>query len=450
MSERVIYLVRSWPRLSQTFIVNEVLALERRGLELSIFSLVRSGEEIVQPQVAQVRAPVTHLEDAAHQSWRSRVQRHRALWAAAPGRYLRTLLYCLRHPEAAAGYGDSSTLRCFDHAVQVAVAIEGLRASGDDPMHVHAHFAHDPALVAMLVARLTDLPFTFTAHARDLLQIPPTSLAARAAEATALVTCCGANADYISAAVPPARRPPVHLIYHGVELGRFSPTPRDPATSVPRLLSVGRLVEKKGYADLLRALARLAAENRPFTCEIYGDGPLDDELLRLRDSLGLRAQVELMGARSSDQIAAALGAADAFVLTPLVTEDGDRDGIPNVLVEAMACGLPVVTTSAGGITELVESEVNGLVTAPGDVSAVADALSRLLGDPGLRGRLGAAARGTVENGYDIDFAARALETLFRPTSLSAAPTPLPAEIEDLVDRRDAQPPREEDERVGAP
>lgn len=409
MSERVIYLVRSWPRLSQTFIINEVLALERRGLRLNIFSLVRSGEQVVQPQVSGVLAPVAYLEDARRDA---HARAHLTVLCAAPTRYLGALVLCLRRPNLAAGYGECTALDCFFHAVQVAASVERMRAAGDPATHVHAHFAHDPALVGMLLSRLTGLPFSFTAHARDLLQIPVRSLVARARAATALVTCCVANADYISSVVPANVRPPVRVVHHGVELGRFLPTPRDPYARATRLLSVGRLVEKKGYADLLHALKLVAFTGVPFTCRIYGDGPLRTPLTTLRNALGLREQVEFMGAASGEQIADELAGTDVFVLTPRVTEDGDRDGIPNVLVEAMACGLPVVTTSAGGITELVEDEVNGLVAEPGAVDAVAEKIGRLLANPQLRGRLSVAARATAESDYDVDLAARALEDVF--------------------------------------
>jgi glycosyltransferase involved in cell wall biosynthesis len=150
-----------------------------------------------------------------------------------------------------------------------------------------------------------------------------------------------------------------------------------------------------------------------FSCRIYGDGPLQAVLTELRDSLGLQHQVHLMGAQSTGQIVAALRDADAFVLTPRVVEGGDRDGIPNVLVEAMACGLPVATTTAGGITELVQHGVNGLLAEPGDVVAITESIASLLADPARRGRLGRAARRTVERGYDIDVAARRLEPVLR-------------------------------------
>ena len=167
MNGRVVYIVRSWPRLSQTFIVNEVLALERRGVKLDLVTMVRSGETVVQPQVADVRAPVSYLDVPK----RRRIHPHLAAFAAAPGRYVCALLLVLRQPWLAAGYGDSSARKCLTHAARIAAGIHARRGP-DRPTHVHAHFAHDPALVAMLVRQLTGLPFSFTAHARDLYQIP--------------------------------------------------------------------------------------------------------------------------------------------------------------------------------------------------------------------------------------------------------------------------------------
>jgi glycosyltransferase involved in cell wall biosynthesis len=356
----------------------------------------------VQPQVADVRAPVTYLDDPRPR----RLRAHLSAFAATPGRYLSALLLCLRRPRLASGYGDSSALECLTHAARIAAGVHALRGPGR-PSHVHAHFAHDPALVGMFVSMLTGLPFSFTGHARDLYQIPASSLAAKAARATTLVTCCEANVTFLQETLPHSRVP-VEVIHHGVDLDRFSPSTRTDS-GVPTLVSVGRLVEKKAFDDLLRALARI---DQPFSCHIYGDGPLLDELVSLRDELGLDDRVDFMGARDSNEIVKALGDADAFVLTPTNMEDGDRDGIPNVLVEAMACGLPVVTTTAGGITELVADEVNGLLCDPDDVTSIAQAVGRIVADPELRARLGAAGRTTVEADYDVNTAAARLEALY--------------------------------------
>lgn len=412
----VIYVVRSWPRLSQTFILNEVLALEARGTELAIFSLVSSGETVVHPRVSEVRARVTVLT-RSRPSVLTRLRAHRVVLMAAPLRYAATWWLALRRPRLAAGYGTCNAVQCFGHAVNVASGIIRMRAEeGQQPSHIHAHFAHDPALVGLLAARLTGLPFSFTGHARDLLQIPAAALGVRASAATALVTCCRANADYIQATVPASARPPVVVVHHGVDLSRFRPAPAGEPEGLPMILSVGRLVEKKGFDDLLRALAGLRDTGPPFQAHVYGDGPLRSRLLSLRDELGLQNHVELVGARDHDGIVAAMASAHLFALTPRRTEDGDRDGIPNVLVEAMACGLPVVTTTTGGIPELVLHEENGLVTAPGDVAALTAALHRLLVDTALRRRFGAAGRATVENDYDVAVAARALQAIFENAS----------------------------------
>ncbi len=157
-----------------------------------------------------------------------------------------------------------------------------------------------------------------------------------------------------------------------------------------------------------------------FRCDIYGDGPERDNLLSLRDRLDLSHEVHFRGAQGEDSIVAALGAADLFVLTPRVANDGDRDGIPNVLVEAMSTGLPVVTTAAGGIAELVEHDRNGVLTEPGDLSGIAKHITDLLSDRERRGRLGAAARVTVEQSFDVDEAARRLERLIQPVGVSRA------------------------------
>jgi glycosyltransferase involved in cell wall biosynthesis len=414
MPGRVIYLVRSWPRLSQTFVVEEILALERRGVDLVVVALTRSGEDLVQPQVGAVRAPVLLLEAA---SLRGRLRDHVTVLRRCPRRYLATAAYALTRPWLARGYTRSSAPRCWSDAVQVAALVldlvAGAPAGAHRPTHLHAHFAHDPALVGALTTRLTGLPFSITAHARDLVQTPPRALAARLRHADAVITCCAANVAHLRAVLPASALPPVHLVHHGVRLDTLPTDRPGPSTTlVPSIVSVGRLVEKKGYADLLRALTRLRATGQPFTCAIYGDGPLRAELEELRDTLGLADRLTLAGAVPHTDALAAIARADVFVLAPRVTADGDRDGIPNVLVEAMGCGTPVVTTDAGGVAELVRHDANGLLGPPGDRDWLAAALARVLGDGALAARLGQAGRQTVLADYDVEVAAARLATLF--------------------------------------
>jgi glycosyltransferase involved in cell wall biosynthesis len=383
-------------------------------MELAILSLVRSGETLVHPQVAQVRSPVSYLEDGAQRSRIRRTGSHATELARAPTRYVRTLALCLRDRTLTEGYGECTRLQAFDLAVQVAHSARAMRTRGDTPAHIHAHFAHDPALVGALAASLTGLSFTFTAHARDLLQISPAALAARARAAHRIVTCCRANAAYLEATLPRTGRPPVTVVHHGVDLRRFRPTGNHPASGHLRFVSIGRLVEKKGFPDLIEALRLVKDTGRPFRCDIYGEGPDLDRLTSLRAARGLVDDVRFLGAGDTDRIVQALRDADVFVLTPLVAADGDRDGIPNVLVEAMGSGLPVVATDAGGVAELVEHRHNGLLARAGDPRDVAERLCELMDDVEQRRRLGAAARTTVERAYDVDAAARTLQQLMVP------------------------------------
>ena len=407
MTGRVAYVVRSWPRLSQTFVLNEVLAVERLGCELSIFAMVRSGEELVQPQLAQVRAPVHYLDDDPGPSGASPQRRaslgHARAWATAKGR--RSL---------GAGYATVSPTTSLRLATRLADAIGRSAAEGRPIDHIHAHFAHDPALVAMFAHQLTGLPFSFTAHARDLYGVPRPALVARARAASAIITCCQANVDHLHTQLPARLRSRVRLIHHGVDLSAFAPLGAEvpAATAAPLIVSVGRLVEKKGFTDLLAALGLRRTRGVRFRCVIYGEGPLRDALEHQRRALGLEDVVELAGQRRQDEVAAELTRAQVFALTPCVTADGDRDGVPNVLAEAMASGLAVVATPVGGIEDLVRHGDNGLLAPPHDAPAIADAIGELLADTALRERLGAAARRTVEADFDLDTAASRLTDLF--------------------------------------
>jgi glycosyltransferase involved in cell wall biosynthesis len=435
---QVGYVLRSYPRLSQTFILHEILALEQLGLSLQIFAITNPHEPVAQAQVAEVRAPVQYLEDVTRRSRAIILREHLRTALASPRRYAATLRYLLRNKVIDTAYTASSRFECFHQAVYLA---RQLRRPDNTIGHLHAHFAHDPALIALLTHMLTGISFSFTAHARDLFQIPRQSLIERIAAASAVLTCCGANLAYFDEVVPTALRAKVRLIHHGVNLEGFQPrtenghpqgqprtedlqdesgSPFSPALSLveavpdsaPLILSVGRLVAKKGFPDLLRACALLKQSGQRFRCAIYGDGPLRAELAALIDELGLAGDVALPGECSQRELIPIFQQADIFALTPFVTEDGDRDGIPNVLVEAMACGLPPVSTAVSGIPELIQHEYNGLLAQPRDIAELAAQLGRLLADAQERNRLGAAARRTVVEHFDLHAAARQIAELF--------------------------------------
>jgi glycosyltransferase involved in cell wall biosynthesis len=290
--------------------------------------------------------------------------------------------------------------------VRVTAALDGA-----PPTRLHAAFAHDPALVALLTSRLSGVPFSFTAHARDLYELPPARLVRRVEAAEAVVTCCDANRRHLAAVLPGTLAGKVDVVVHGVDVERFRPPAGPAGNDPPVLLSVGRLVEKKGFPDLLQAAASLQRRGYRFRLDIHGDGPDRPALAAAVTELGLEDDVRLLPAIPRDALAETYRRADVFVLTPFVTGSGDRDGIPNVLVEAMASGLPVVATAVGGIPELVEHGGNGLLAEPRDVGAVIAHLACLLDDADERARLGVRARATVLERFDDRQAATTLAAL---------------------------------------
>lgn len=409
MAGAVMYLTRSWPRLSQTFIVNEVLALERLGVDLEVFAMTRSGETVTQPQVDEVRAPVRYLDDA---TTHRRVRDHVRVLLSAPGRYLAAARFARRNPDLSSGYATATTTECFHQAVHIAATYGRRRRTGTPVIHLHAHFAHDPALVAYFVHRMTQVTYSITAHARDLYQIPQRSLAVRTGAARSVQTCCETNATYLHDTLDAHTMAKVRVSHHGVDLRQFVPrSPDEVHHGAPRIVSVGRMVEKKGFPDLLRACAEVARD-RAFTLTIYGDGPMRGELEALRDELGLEKTVIFAGEHDSSVIVEAMRTADVFAITPFVTADGDRDGVPNVIVEALASGLPVVSTRVGGVGEAVLHRQNGLLSDSHDVPAISAHLRELIEDAELRQELGLAARATVEERFDVDAAARRLVGVF--------------------------------------
>jgi glycosyltransferase involved in cell wall biosynthesis len=430
--QQIGYILRSYPRLSQTFILNEILELERSGVDLKIFAITNPAEALIQPQVSQVHADVVYLETCLQRPLRQVLAEHFRVLLRAPIRYLRAFFYTTLHYQIDQGYATSSRFACFIYAVfliQLIAAEE--KASGQVIRHLHAHFAHDPALIAQLAHRLTGIPYSFTAHARDLFQVPRGILAGRIRTARAVVTCCHANLDYLLQLTPSAGDK-LHMIYHGVNLRGFQPAaiPLIPNTGAPLLVSVGRLVEKKGYFDLLASLEQVSRAQVPYRCEIYGEGPLRQHLQDWITAHHLEGQVILAGSRDQAELIPVLQQAVLFILTPSITEDGDREGIPNVLMEAMAVGLPVISTAIAGIPELITTGMNGLLFPPHAVDAIAGGIIDLLRDPEKSFQLGEAARRTVTQQFDIVQAAASLKQLF---DFSPPPDP-PELVENLSSR----------------
>ncbi len=399
------YLTKRFPRLSETFILDEILGLEAAGVPLRLFAVADPGETTVQPDVSRVASPVVYLRNPAGPAARARdglstVAAHARLLARAPRRYLGIVAYILRERR------HRSTLVNFAQAGRLARMLEDAGAR-----HLHAAFAHGPASVAHFVHLLTGLDFSFAAHAKDLYVTAPDLLARKVKDARFVLVCSQSAADELTRRAGGDTK--VVLAPHGVDTARFAPragAARPPGAPL-RVLAVGRLVEKKGYLVLLEALATLERRGVAVTCRIIGAGPQRALLAERAALLGIAGSVEFAGARTHQEIAAAYQDADVFVQASVVLESGDRDGIPNALLEAMASGLAVVASDVAGIPEVVAPGC-GLLVPPGDATALADALGRLADDEPLRGALGRGARAHSVAAFDRGECVRAIVPLF--------------------------------------
>lgn len=363
--------------------------MEARGAELAIFAFKDPGETMHNPAEALVHAPVYYLQPTTILGWLQIVPEHVRLIINSPLRYLQTLVLVFQSVIAGGRF------RPFFLAAQLTPQIRTLGIE-----HIHAHFANKPTALARYASVLMGVPFSFTAHAKDLYLSTPDSVAGKAIRAEFITTCTEYNADYLRSIVLPDDRSKVRTVYHGVDTDRFAFSHRPSSPETPTIVSVGRLVPKKGHSNVIRAAQLLRDRGFAFRLDIYGQGDLREPLNRQIKEAGLASVVRLHGARTQDELIQVYRKADAFVLAPVVTANGDRDGIPNVLLEAMSTGLPAVSTTISGIPEVIEHAVNGLLVPSDDPEAVADALASLLDDPRLRESLGANAAHSVRARFD--------------------------------------------------
>lgn len=390
----VAFLLKGYPRLSETFITREIHALEQRGLDVRIYSLRRPTDRARHPLHDKIRAVPRYLPEYLHReplrvlrAWRqvSRRPGHRHAWRA----FVRDLRRDFTRNRA----------RRFGQAlVLIAELDSGIK-------HLHAHFFHTPGSVARYASLLSGLPWSCSAHAKDIWTQGEDEMREKLKTCAWLVTCTRHNAEFLSRLQ--SRPGQVTLVYHGVDTVQFAPPEPEPPSfdSQPpprplQLLSVGRAVPKKGYDVLLRALARLQDLDWRFTH--IGGGPLLGQLQRRAQRLGIAQRIHWRGAQNSEAVLQAYRAADVFVLASCIGGDGDRDGLPNVLLEAQSQRVACVATRVSGIPELIDHGKTGLLVAQNDDEELARALRQLLGDAGLRAKLAAAGVKKVRGEFPLE------------------------------------------------
>ncbi len=400
----VVYVLGTFPQPSQTFIAREVRGLLRRGVHMSVFALARRSRDILEPED---RAWYEQVHFVPATLWPSVIAANIGFLTRQPRRYLTTLrmLVGLRHsPRLLAGRAVSLFIR----SAWIAREIEG---QGGCRL-VHGHFALAQTEVAMAVAGLLGCRFSFTAHARDIYA-SPSALEAKIRAAAFVVSCTRSGADYLRTLCPDVDPGRIHLAHHGIDdtilAARLTSTA---GSSGPTILAAGRLVEKKGFDTLIDACALLKRRGVAFECRLRGEGPDRARLHRQIRQEGLDGRVALAGWATPSELLEEMQRATVFAMPSRLTPDGDRDGLPNVVLEAMACGLPVVATSVSGIPEAIADRQTGLLVEPNDPNALADALELLLGNPGLRADLGRAAADRVRREFTLDVACGRLAALF--------------------------------------
>lgn len=387
------YVLKRYPRFSETFVVNEILALEKAGVEVEIFALGPVSETHFQEAISRVRAPVRRIRDQFHDTelyWQLIVQARKAL------------------PE----FRRLSHLADDHDWVTVGQALLlAMKAQAAGLRHLHAHFGTQATTVARLAAAFAGIHYSFTAHAKDIYHQydEPVQLDLKIRDAAFTVTVSDYNLQYLrnQYGADPAR---THRIYNGLDLTAFEY--QAPVQRAPHILAVGRLVEKKGFPWLVEAMALLRDRHIDARCTFVGDGPMRPILKQMIEQYGLQDRVQLAGVRTLPQIISMLHEAAMLVAPCIISEGGDRDGLPTILVEAMALGTPCISTNVVGIPELVRDRITGRCVESRNAEALADAIADLLANPARARQYADAARALVEQEYDVHKNTAQLRALF--------------------------------------
>jgi len=383
------YVTKMYPRFSETFVVSEILAREAAGEEIVIFSLRPPTDPRFHPELARVKAPVIQVArpSSARHWWET--------WQQLTDRPALT-------DRVAAALPDL-LLANHDDAGQAVLLAQLAGEHGIS--HLHAHFASVATTVARLAGRITGLPYSFTAHAKDIFhaEVDPADLTRKFADAHHAVTISDYNLKHLRAVMGDAACARLHLVRNGIELARFpfrATAVRPHRHDAVRLLAVGRLVEKKGFALAIDAVGRLRDRGVACTLDIVGDGPLRADLQSAIEARGLTGTVRLLGPRTQDEVQELISDHDLFVAPFVVAQDGNADGLPTVLLEAMACGTPCVAADVTAVPEVVIDGVTGWLVPSGDLGALVDAVADAAASAEERRRRADAARDWVVARHD--------------------------------------------------
>lgn len=398
---RVGYLLKMFPRLSETFVMNELLELERQGVELSVFSLMHPNDGRFHGRLAELELTARYYPS----------QKPEAYWNRVQGLPERLAIPMERWPEAVELLRRYDTPRDLEFLLRALAIAAAVREAGVE--HLHAHFATIATRMAMTVSLLTGVPFSFTAHAKDIFRetVDRELFAELVRRAAFCVTVSDFNRKFILDHTPGIAAEKVVRLYNGVDLAALQPGSERTTPEIPHIVSIGRLVPKKGFDHLLRALKTASDRGLRFRATIAGDGEAKDDLLRLRGELGLDSVVSFPGAMAHERILELLQEATLFALACVADGDGNMDALPTVLLEALALDLPIVSTRLTGIPEIV-GDGTGLLCEPGDDDAFAAALCAMSERIRTGAQPAGACRRQAESRFDLASNVSVLRGLF--------------------------------------
>ncbi len=391
---KLVVVLKGYPRLSETFIAQELLNLERSGFELTLFSLRHPTDKKTHPVNDEIQAEVVYLPEYLYQE---------------PGRVIRSWLKVRKLKGMKSAWSiflkDLRRDRTANRVRRLGQALVLAAEFPENAPAIYAHFLHTPASVARYAALIRDLPWACSAHAKDIYTSPDWEIQEKLNDLNWLTTCTSKNVSHLRTLSSEPEK--ITLNYHGLDLDRFENTSpefshydgQNPEVPV-KVLSVGRAVEKKGYGELLTALSNLP-KSLSWEFHHIGGGPLLDSLKTQAETLGIDSAMHWHGAQSQQFVLEHYRQSDLFVLNSCIDRHGDRDGLPNVMVEAQSQGLPVVGTTISGIPELVETELNGILVPSRDTAQLTKALERMITNPALRKSLGMAGRTKVNELFEM-------------------------------------------------
>lgn len=409
MQREIGFVLKGYPRLSETFIAQEIQLLEERGFSIVIYSMRAPRDQLLHPVHQRIKARVKYLPEEVFPSLIIPMKNLRTFFHFPIG-YFKAFLHALFF--SIKRFSNSPLKRL----LQAGWLLDEEKIGKDrDIRHLHSHFIHVPTEMTMYLHIVSGVTYSISAHAKDIYTITDQEIRERVENAEFLMTCTHFNYQKIRETVAEEHREKVHEVYHGVNLKVFEPSSQQKQKELPKkLLTVARLVDKKGYDTVFQSIKVLKDQGIVLDYEIFGEGELKNSLRDLAIQLGIDKQIHFHGAVTQSKVIEVYKSGGIFVLGCRLTNNGDRDGIPNSMAEAMSMELPVVATNISGIPELVENEVTGLLVESNMPVEMANAIRRLIEDPSFAHSLGEAARKKVQKCFDANICVSSCERLLAP------------------------------------